>query len=105
MEYWSDGMMKTRVWRNDIGYYLNGAVHKINSDHNPLLIPKIPLFSPIRRLCEPEATTPLFHGLSDGKLSLRDVVKARSSEPGLFTSAVSDSDIDWIAYLQGYVNN
>jgi len=66
MEYWSDGMMKTHVWRDDICFYLNGAVQKIKSDHHPLLIPKIPLFSPIRRLYEPEANIPLFHRFSDG---------------------------------------
>jgi hypothetical protein len=61
VEWWNTGMMKTRVWRNDICFYLNGTVQKIKSDHHPLLIAKIALFSPIRRLCEPEATIPLFH--------------------------------------------
>ena len=38
MEYWSDGILKTRVWRNYICFYLNGTVPKIKSDHNPILI-------------------------------------------------------------------
>jgi hypothetical protein len=53
MEYWSDGILKTRVRRNDICFYLDDTVQKIKTVHNPLLIPKIPLFSPIHRLCEP----------------------------------------------------
>jgi len=31
MEYWSDGMMMTRVRWNDICFYLNGSVQKIKS--------------------------------------------------------------------------
>jgi hypothetical protein len=44
---------------------MDGPVQKIKSAHHPLLIPNIPFFSPIRKLYEPEATIPLFHGLSD----------------------------------------
>jgi hypothetical protein len=76
MEYW--------VWRNDTCLYLNGTVQKIKSDHNPLLIPKIPLFSPIRRLCEPEANIPLFQGFMTAKPPLRGEAKAWSSGPGFF---------------------
>jgi hypothetical protein len=46
---------------------MNGTDQKMKSDHHPLFMPDIPFFSPIRRLYEPEAIIPLFHGLSDGK--------------------------------------
>jgi hypothetical protein len=42
--------------------------------------PKIPFFSPIRRLYEPEAIIPLFHGLLDGKKPPRSP-SCKLSEP------------------------
>jgi hypothetical protein len=54
MGYWNNGMskirlwrvriLKTRVWRNEIYFYLDGTDQKIKSDHHPLLIPNIPFF-------------------------------------------------------------
>jgi len=46
---------------------MDGTDQKIKSDQHPFLIPNIPFFSPIRRLCEPEATIPLFHGVFHGQ--------------------------------------
>jgi hypothetical protein len=43
-----------------------------------VFILNIPFFSPIRRLYEPEANIPLFHGLSDGQKQASGV----KSKPG-----------------------
>jgi hypothetical protein len=40
---------------------------KLKSGHHPLFIPNVPFISPSRRLCEPEATIPLFHWVSNDK--------------------------------------
>ncbi len=72
LEYW--------LWRNEIYLYKDDIDQKLKSEHNPLFIPNIPFFSPRRRLCEPEATIPLFHWLSNGKnYPLWDEIKAWSS--------------------------
>ena len=51
----------------DLFFYTDGKKHKIKTDSHPPLIPNIPLFSPIRRLYEPEATIPSFHPESKAK--------------------------------------
>jgi len=66
-------------------FFVDGRDQNIKSDHYPLLIPKIPLFSPIRRLYEPEATIPFFHEFSDGKTTPRGEAKAWFSGPVSFT--------------------
>jgi hypothetical protein len=63
MEYWNVGIL---VKLNEIYFYMDGTDQKIKSDHPPLLMSNIPFFSPIRRLSEPEAISPVFHGSSDG---------------------------------------
>jgi hypothetical protein len=62
MEYWNAGILGLAEF--DL-LFIDGTEQKIKSDHHPLLILNIPFFSPIRRLYEPEATIPLFHGFSD----------------------------------------
>jgi hypothetical protein len=44
MEYWNVGILKIRVWLNEIYFYMEGMDQKIKSDHHPFLIPNIPFF-------------------------------------------------------------
>jgi hypothetical protein len=44
---------------------MKGKRRNIKIDHHPFLILNTPLLSPIRRLYEPEATTPSLHGFLD----------------------------------------
>jgi hypothetical protein len=53
MGHWSDGIMKTCVWRNEICFYMDGTDQKIKSDDHPLSDPQYSIF-----LSEPEATIP-----------------------------------------------
>jgi hypothetical protein len=64
MEYWNVGILG--MAELDL-FYVDGRDQKIKSDQKLLLIPNIPFFSPIRRLYEPEASIPLFHGFSNGQ--------------------------------------
>jgi hypothetical protein len=62
--YASERMLDLMEW--DI-FYKYGMDQYIKSDHHPLSIPNIPLFSPwnwLHVLYEPEATIPLFHAES-----------------------------------------
>jgi hypothetical protein len=67
MGYWNNGILEYWVWRNVIYFNIDDTDQKLKSGHHPLFIPNIPIFSPRRRLYEPEATIPIFHWLSNGK--------------------------------------
>jgi hypothetical protein len=55
-EHWNVGILKTRAWRNEICFYMNGTEQKIKSDHHQLWLPIFHIF-----------TIPLFHVLSDDR--------------------------------------
>jgi hypothetical protein len=44
MGHWSDGILKTRVWRNEICFYMDGSDQKIKSDDYPLFDPQYSIF-------------------------------------------------------------
>ena len=67
VDCWNIGMLEYWVWRIEIYFYMDDTDQKLKSGHHPLFIPNIPFISPSRRLCEPEATIPLFHWVSNDK--------------------------------------
>jgi len=44
MEYWNVGILKSRVWWDEIYFSIDGTDQKIKSDHHLLFIPNIPFF-------------------------------------------------------------
>jgi hypothetical protein len=44
MGYWNVGILKNRVWRNEIYFNIDGTDKKLKSRHHPLFIPNIPIF-------------------------------------------------------------
>ena len=70
MEYWNVGILGLKEL---IYFYMDGHGPKIKLDPHSFLILNIPFFSPIRRLCEPEAIIPLFHEVSSSKAQPSEV--------------------------------
>jgi hypothetical protein len=67
LEYWSVGVLI--LVESDL--FFNGTRRNIKTDHHPFLIFNTPLFSPIRRLYEPEAITPWVFWLKDHPSGVR----------------------------------
>jgi hypothetical protein len=78
MGYWNNGMLEYWAWRNEIYFNIDDTDKKLKLRHHPLFIPNIPFFQhSIIPLVISRQTPPLW-----------GEIKAWSSGPGFFTSAL-----------------